>query len=275
MHDPATNLDNDSPSLPVALLDTPQLQRITFAPHKTNSITIKVTAVARGSVHDLCISELELYSGGKKIDMAMPACVRFTKGDEAYMLYDLIDRSGRVLARGSGDDLGDFGRWNPQGRLLADLRFNDDDCGCTFWIADAAAKRVVFRAKLAREVQEVRWVRDRVVRVTCKCEKDPLEVVVPEPSTKQGVWINVHAATPGLAGVRVQQFPDCDEDLDRYCGRHPAMILYVFKDGRVHQLGFEPDGKPCSPHAEDFWWRISNDSWLWSELDRSFATADK
>jgi hypothetical protein len=240
----------------------------------TNSITIEVTTVAIGKVHDLCISELELYRNGKKLDLGMHKAVRFTKGDECGCgtEYDLVDRSGHVMARGSGGDLGDFGRWNSDGRLLADLRFNADNRGCELWIADTSTKRILFRRKLAQEVQGVQWVNDRLLRVTFEGMKDSLDIVVPAASSNQGAWVNVHAATPGLAGVKVQQFPDCSGDEERYRGRHPCMILFVFKDGRVHQVCYEPDGRFSQPDSPEFWWRLGKDDVIWSQLDRAFAT---
>ncbi len=84
-----------------------------------------------------------------------------------------------------------------------------------------------------------------------------------------GQWTNRYAGDPDLAGVRVQQFPDCWGDAAQYEGRHPAMILYVFKDGRVNQNGFKPDGMI----EEDFWWKIGPTHYLWEQIDRSSAAA--
>jgi len=67
--------------------------------------------------------------------------------------------------------------------------------------------------------------------------------------SRTGAWTNLHAGDPELAVIRIQQYPDCLLERDRYVGKHPAMILYIFEDGRVHQTGFEPDG---TMH-EDFW----------------------
>lgn len=78
-----------------------------------------------------------------------------------------------------------------------------------------------------------------------------------------GKWTNRYSACIDLAGVVVQQFPDCAGDAPRYEGRHPAMILYVFKDGSVNQNSFAPSGGLL----EDFWWKAAPDDWIWTRLD--------
>jgi hypothetical protein len=74
----------------------------------------------------------------------------------------------------------------------------------------------------------------------------------PPPEIKNytvGSWENVHKGDPNLEGFRVQQFPDCAYDAPRYEGRHPAMVVYLFKGNRIHQMSFAPDGKV----EADFW----------------------
>jgi hypothetical protein len=77
-----------------------------------------------------------------------------------------------------------------------------------------------------------------------------------------GPWTNRYQGDPTLAGVVVQQFPDCGAEAPEYEGQHPAMILFVFKDGRVNQNGFEPDGKV----REDFWWKLKDGDALWKDV---------
>lgn len=82
-----------------------------------------------------------------------------------------------------------------------------------------------------------------------------------------GTWSNRYEGDASLAGVIVQQFPDNLQTAVLYEGRHPAMILYVFEDGKVNQVGFTPDGEV----REDFWWEIEPDSYIWDQIDRSFS----
>ncbi len=82
-----------------------------------------------------------------------------------------------------------------------------------------------------------------------------------------GQWVNIHEKNENLVGVRVQQFPDCQHDAKPHEGKHPAMILFVFRDGAVHQLAYDPDGRVTG----GFWWKISKNDPLWEQLDRSVA----
>jgi hypothetical protein len=92
----------------------------------------------------------------------------------------------------------------------------------------------------------------------------------PVPSIENfevGPWTNIHRNNPDLVGVRVQQFPDCQYETKAYEGKHPAMIIYVFKNGKAHQLEYNPDGTVES----GFWWDVSKDDSIWDNLDRSVA----
>lgn len=65
----------------------------------------------------------------------------------------------------------------------------------------------------------------------------------------------------------MQQFTDCASENWRYKGKHPAMILFYYWDGRVRQLGYDPDG---TVH-ENFWWpdslRLKPGDAAWSNVD--------
>lgn len=82
-----------------------------------------------------------------------------------------------------------------------------------------------------------------------------------------GKWENKYQGNADLAGIRVQQFPDCFEQAHLYEGKHPTMILYVFKDARVNKVTYNPDGTV----DEDLWFSIGPDSCLWTTIDRSYA----
>jgi len=97
------------------------------------------------------------------------------------------------------------------------------------------------------------------------CTAQPISEAENDPPIHNltvGQWTNRYHGDPNLAGVVVQQFPDCAGEALRFEGHHPALVLYVFKDGRVNQIGFEPDGKV----RENFWWRIKNDDPLWKQI---------
>jgi hypothetical protein len=68
---------------------------------------------------------------------------------------------------------------------------------------------------------------------------------------KPGSFVNLHAKDRSLAGIWVQQYPDNDAEEKMYLGKHPCMVIYVFKDGRFHKTEFRPDGTS----SEDSWWK--------------------
>ncbi len=80
-----------------------------------------------------------------------------------------------------------------------------------------------------------------------------------------GRWVNRHPHDAGLLGVQVRQFPDSPVGARCYEGRHPARVCYVFKDGRVNQINYEPDGNV--QEGGDIWYRLAPGDPLWTSLD--------
>lgn len=70
-----------------------------------------------------------------------------------------------------------------------------------------------------------------------------------------------YAANANLRGIRVQYFPDCSGDT-RYTGAHPCMVIYCYRDGRDHQLGFSPKGTLES----DFWFEDKDNILLFRDV---------
>lgn len=106
-------------SLETTLADEKDVQKISFKRQKVCWLKIEITQVRPGKVHDLCISELELYYEGKKVDPCMPAAVRYSPGDECGcgMEFTWIRRSGKRLFFGIPDSC----LWedsDPTGRYL-------------------------------------------------------------------------------------------------------------------------------------------------------------
>jgi len=99
---------------------------------------------------------------------------------------------------------------------------------------------------------------------SCSREHECEETEAPAVTSHAvGEWNNIYKGSSDLAGIRVQQFPDCDGDAYRYEGKHPAMVIYVFRNNRARQVGYEPDG---TVH-EDFWWDIPKGDCIWDNLD--------
>jgi hypothetical protein len=65
-------------------------------------------------------------------------------------------------------------------------------------------------------------------------------------------WINIHKKNPDLVGVYVQQFPDNSVDRKAYVGKHPCMVIFVFKGNKAHQVSYTPTGQV----ENGFWWEI-------------------
>lgn len=109
------------------------------------------------------------------------------------------------------------------------------------------------------------WLACATLATAAGCQADVESELEAPPEIRNhavGRWVNKYPGDPGLLGVRVQQFPDCPDDAAGYEGRHPGMVLYVFKDGRVNQVEYEPDGMV---HA-DFWFTIPPGHYLWDTV---------
>ena len=93
-------------------------------------------------------------------------------------------------------------------------------------------------------------------------ERAPPPRVIKDHSV--GKWENKYKDDPNLFAVYVHQFPTPLSDQPAYEGRHPAMIIYVFNDGRANQIGFDPVGKL----QEDFWYHVDPISWVEEHKNR-------
>ena len=82
---------------------------------------------------------------------------------------------------------------------------------------------------------------------------------------------NLYAGNPQLAGISIAQSSDELGSYEKYLGKHPALVCYVFWDGRVQQYNYEPDGKLME---KPFWWprklEVGNGSW--KEVDFSYGS---
>ena len=79
-------------------------------------------------------------------------------------------------------------------------------------------------------------------------------------------WINLHRNNPDLVGIYVQQLPDNKADQAAYRGRHPSMIIYLFKAGRAHQVSYTPSGQI----EEGFWWSAEPGHWIYAKVSKDF-----
>jgi hypothetical protein len=96
------------------------------------------------------------------------------------------------------------------------------------------------------------------------------------PLTSTPVWatqpiacgrerINLHKNNPDLLGVEVHQLPDNEDDAKAYRGTHPAMIIFVCKHGKAHQIEYTPSGQ-----VEDgFWFDIPEGDKIYDRIDKN------
>lgn len=83
------------------------------------------------------------------------------------------------------------------------------------------------------------------------------------PASTVGRWANRYPGHPDLVGVQVRQFPDAAVQAQRYQGRHPATVIYVFKNGRANRVNYEPD----ATILQDYWFPLAPGDPLWNNLE--------
>lgn len=128
----------------VALSDKMGWHKISIPRRTFKNLKIDLTKIRKGSGedNDICLSELALYSKGKKVDFKMPRAaiyqLSYCCGGTAW----LINRGGRVLIEAP---VGEGGAvvWSPNGNRVAGLDYTGR--GQKIWIADANAPRIIRR----------------------------------------------------------------------------------------------------------------------------------
>lgn len=86
----------------------------------------------------------------------------------------------------------------------------------------------------------------------------------------EALWDNAYKGDPKLAGVVVSQFPEGLGKKDRYEGRHPSCIWYVFWNGDVKSVQYTPSGEI---EVASMWkgYCRKGDS-LWKEVDFRYGS---
>lgn len=105
---------------------------------KLRRITIEFTGITAGPAHDLCISELELLFGGRKIDLHMPRAVMYYNGLEGCGAFYLILPTGKMLD-GIAMDAGFADEWSPSNRYVSGIAGPD----IRLWFADVTEGRII------------------------------------------------------------------------------------------------------------------------------------
>jgi hypothetical protein len=131
--------------------------RVSFPRRQVRELRILFTGIRKGTGtdNDICISELALFDGTRKIEMAMPAAVLYLLsyccGSDGYVLT----RSGKVLAIGNNGEGYELTR-GPSGRYLAGI-------GKNLWVVDMQRARVVLQRKVPESWQYLKWRSEKVL----------------------------------------------------------------------------------------------------------------
>lgn len=150
----------------VQLTDRMGWHEISFPRRTAREIEITVTDLIRGADDDVCLSEIEIYDGDRKVDTAMPEVVLFSEGDECGCGYfsRVMRRDGRILG---GDKLEEDGigpTYDPLNRHAAFTLWASERA--SLCVVDMTTGRVLLRRKLASwRVDGIAWVKPGMVEV--------------------------------------------------------------------------------------------------------------
>ncbi len=161
-----------------SLPDRMGFHNVSLPRHKINSLMIEFVGLKNGSGdNDLCLSELQLTNGGKKIDMQMPRAVMFYDGAEGDAGASYLLR-GNTMLDGIGMDYGYSNEWSQNGHYVAGLSGGGGHQ--YLWIADARQGKIVRRLYNKNDL-EYKWQKGNRLRVRQYVKENfvPLKVLSP------------------------------------------------------------------------------------------------
>lgn len=122
-------------------------------------LRIELVGFAPSPDNDVCLSEIALFNGPRKIEMHMPQVVVYSDGDgDQYLPPDLlINRKGETIAEALQEET----YWSPLGRLV----MGRNPVG-TLWVADVQKGVVVLETPDSWETAH--WRNDQVIEVGSK-----------------------------------------------------------------------------------------------------------
>jgi len=159
----------------VTLSDQMGWHKISLPRHAWKNLKIELTGIRKGGGkdNDICLSELALYSRGKKIDFGMPRAVIYQLSACCGGTGWLINRGGRVIATG-GTGEGASLEWSPDGKRVAGISGQWDESArkqrTQIWIADAMRPAVIERVRISQEYPNLRWLSKRTLQVSVQVE---------------------------------------------------------------------------------------------------------
>ena len=158
-----------------ALPDTMGFHNISLPRQQITSLMIEFVGLKNGNGdNDLCVSELQLFNRGQKVNMQMPRAVMFYDGLEGCgVSFLLSSRNGEKLD-GIDIGMGSSDKWSADGRYVAG-HLGVGDNKAYLWIADAWRGKVVRRIyrpemsyswKSGNRLQLSKYVNDKPVPLT-------------------------------------------------------------------------------------------------------------
>lgn len=84
-----------------------------------------------------------------------------------------------------------------------------------------------------------------------------------------GPWENPYKGDPKLAGVEIQQYPEGIGPKKRYEHKHPASIWYIFWNGNVKSVQYDPDGTVM---VSSLWKRSYKTPADWYRVDFTYGS---
>jgi len=135
---------------------------VKFPRHKIKSLKIEFPEIkqSKSKNADVCISELELRDGGKKIDWRLPRAVMFLDGLEGCTGISFITHNGRELD-GIALAIGYTDAWSNDGHYVAGF-------GNSLWVADAWRGKIVRRIETQDESVSYDWKKNNTILVEYK-----------------------------------------------------------------------------------------------------------
>lgn len=153
------------------LKDSMGWHSVSLPRRRVESLMLSFTGIRRGRDNDVCISGIELWNRGRKIDMKMPAAVHYDSGSiddgfigkapYGYAVEGLVDWR-RNVAIADNNYLEDGLRWSPSGRFVCGVHENPKTGALDLWIADAQRAKVLRHLQVldhpVAEFRDVRWL---------------------------------------------------------------------------------------------------------------------
>ncbi len=137
------------------LQDSMAMQSLRVRTTEAHRVELTLDSFYEGADQDVCLSEVEFFYRGKRLDLQLPAWVESTDGSECC-------ESDVVLASRHGIKQAELGAvievfWSPDGRLAGSV-FAETASRQVVVLGDVAAGRLLVKAKVPLNGRESSWI---------------------------------------------------------------------------------------------------------------------